>query len=203
MVDEAHATGAIGPGGRGSVAAAGPQRRGRRRRRHARQGARLLRRLRLRRRARRSTSWSTPPAPSSSRPRRRPRSVAAALAALELLESQPHRVERLQANAAALRAALAAEGLDAGRLADPDRADRGRRRRATMDALRAAPRARRLRPGDPPADRPRGLLAPALHGDGDPSRRRAGAGREAGRQRPPGSSASRADARSRALSEAA
>ena len=47
-VDEAHGTGALGPGGRGSVAAAGLERRGRRDRRHARQGARQLRRLRLR-----------------------------------------------------------------------------------------------------------------------------------------------------------
>ena len=49
MVDEAHGTGAIGPGGRGTVAAAGLERRGRRDRGHARQGARRLRRLRLQR----------------------------------------------------------------------------------------------------------------------------------------------------------
>jgi glycine C-acetyltransferase/8-amino-7-oxononanoate synthase len=39
-----------------------------------------------------------------------PPAVAGALAALELLESRPHRVRRLQANAAALRRALAGEG---------------------------------------------------------------------------------------------
>jgi len=44
-----------------------------------------------------------------------PPSVAAAgLAALELLESQPERVERLAANARALREALAGEGLRTG-----------------------------------------------------------------------------------------
>jgi 7-keto-8-aminopelargonate synthetase-like enzyme len=41
-----------------------------------------------------------------------PPSVAGALAALELLCEQPQRVERLQANAAALRGALAREGFD-------------------------------------------------------------------------------------------
>src|SRR5262249_8672879 len=48
-----------------------------------------------------------------------------------------------------------------------DRADRGRRGRADDGALRAGARARRLRPGDPAADRARGLLAAALHRDGD------------------------------------
>jgi 7-keto-8-aminopelargonate synthetase-like enzyme len=40
--------------------------------------------------------------------------VAAAIAALDLLESHPHRVERLQAAAHALRDELAAEGFAAG-----------------------------------------------------------------------------------------
>ncbi|MGH2981498.1 MAG: aminotransferase class I/II-fold pyridoxal phosphate-dependent enzyme, partial [Solirubrobacterales bacterium] len=40
--------------------------------------------------------------------------VAAAVAALEILEANPHRVERLQANARVLRDALAAEGLPLG-----------------------------------------------------------------------------------------
>jgi glycine C-acetyltransferase/8-amino-7-oxononanoate synthase len=39
-----------------------------------------------------------------------PPALAGALAALELLEERPHRVERLQANARALRGALASEG---------------------------------------------------------------------------------------------
>jgi 7-keto-8-aminopelargonate synthetase-like enzyme len=40
--------------------------------------------------------------------------VAAAVAALELLDSHPHRVERLARNSAALRDALGAEGLALG-----------------------------------------------------------------------------------------
>ena len=44
MVDEAHATGALGPGGRGAVAQPA-WRAGRCARRHARKGARLLRRV--------------------------------------------------------------------------------------------------------------------------------------------------------------
>jgi 7-keto-8-aminopelargonate synthetase-like enzyme len=43
-----------------------------------------------------------------------PPSVAAASAAIELLEERPRRVERLQANAAALRSGLRAEGLEPG-----------------------------------------------------------------------------------------
>ena len=182
MVDEAHATGALGPGGRGSVAAAGLTERGRRRRRHARQGARLLRRLRLRRAPRWSSTCSTAPARSSSRPRlRRPRSPRPQ-AALELLEADPRRVERLRANAAVLRAALAAEGLAVGgsetqivpvRVGDAE---------PTMELSERAARARRLRPGDPPADRPRGLLAPALHGDGHPPRRPSSGPPPAGRR---------------------
>src|SRR5262249_19656362 len=43
-----------------------------------------------------------------------PPAAAAGLAALELLEAQPERVERLTANAATLRRALAAEGLAVG-----------------------------------------------------------------------------------------
>ena len=50
IVDEAHATGALGPGGRGAVAQAGLEGEVDVRRRHARQGARLLRRLRVRER---------------------------------------------------------------------------------------------------------------------------------------------------------
>ena len=44
-----------------------------------------------------------------------PAAVAAAAAALELLRSEPKRVEQLQANAATLRSALAAEGLKTSR----------------------------------------------------------------------------------------
>ena len=113
MVDEAHATGAIGPGGRGSVAAAdlgaevdlvvgtlgkalgsyGA---------YVCAGAELTEYLLP---AARPFVFSTAPPPPVA---------AAALAALELLEAEPGRPARLQVNAASLREALAAEGLDTG-----------------------------------------------------------------------------------------
>ena len=113
MVDEAHATGALGPGGRGSVAAAGLSEEvdvvigtlgkalgcyGA----YACAGRELVEYLVN---MARSFVFSTAPPPPI---------VAAAIASLELLASHPHRVERLQANAAALRAALAEEGLPLG-----------------------------------------------------------------------------------------
>jgi len=48
-----------------------------------------------------------------------PASVAAAMAALEVLESEPERVDKLQANVARYRAGLEAEGLDVGSSATP------------------------------------------------------------------------------------
>ena len=53
---------------------------------------------------------STPRARSSSRPRRRRPSSARPLAALELLEASPSRVEQLRANAATLREAWRPRG---------------------------------------------------------------------------------------------
>ncbi len=113
MIDEAHATGAIGPGGRGSVAAAGLSGEvdvvmGTLGKALGSYGAYVCAGRELTDylvNTARSFVFSTAPPPPV---------IAAGLAALELLESHPHRVERLAENAAALRTALVAEGLAAG-----------------------------------------------------------------------------------------
>ena len=113
MVDEAHATGALGPGGRGSVAAAGLSGEvdvvmGTLGKALGSYGAYVCASRELTEylvNTARPFVFSTAPPPTV---------VAASLAALELLESHPHRVERLGANAATLRSALAAEGLSVG-----------------------------------------------------------------------------------------
>jgi glycine C-acetyltransferase/8-amino-7-oxononanoate synthase len=110
MVDEAHATGCIGPGGRGAVVAAGLEREvdvivGTLGKALGSYGAFVAGSLDLTRylinRAR-PVIFSTAPAPPI---------VAGALAALDLLEQQPERVERLQQNAAVLHKALVDEGV--------------------------------------------------------------------------------------------
>jgi 8-amino-7-oxononanoate synthase len=113
MVDEAHATGAIGPGGRGSVAAAGLSGEvdvvmGTLSKALGSYGAYVC--------ADRETTdyllnTARPFVFSTALP---PSVAAAGLAALELLESQPERVERLSANATTLRNALAGEGVEVG-----------------------------------------------------------------------------------------
>jgi 8-amino-7-oxononanoate synthase len=113
MVDEAHATGTIGPGGRGSVAAAGLSDEvdlvvGTLGKSLGSYGAYVCARRELVEylvNTARSFIFSTALPPPAA---------AAALAALELLESNPGQVDRLRANAASLREALAAEGLEAG-----------------------------------------------------------------------------------------
>jgi glycine C-acetyltransferase/8-amino-7-oxononanoate synthase len=113
MVDEAHATGALGPGGRGSVAAACLSGEvdvviGTLGKALGSYGAYVCASREIAEylvNAARPFVFSTAPPPTV---------VAAALAALELLESDPGKVERLQANAATLRASLANEGLEAG-----------------------------------------------------------------------------------------
>ncbi len=109
MVDEAHATGALGPGGRGSVAAAGLEGEvdvivgtlgkalggyGAYACCDAETASYLVNTAR-------TLIFSTGPPPPS---------VAAALAALELLRSEPRQVERLRRNARVLRDTLAEEG---------------------------------------------------------------------------------------------
>ncbi|HEX3609796.1 MAG TPA: 8-amino-7-oxononanoate synthase [Solirubrobacterales bacterium] len=113
LVDEAHATGALGPGGRGSVAAAGLSGEvdvvvGTLGKALGSYGAYICAGGELTEyllNTARSFIFSTAPPPPAA---------AAGLAALELLESQPQRVERLTGNAATLRAALRAEGLAIG-----------------------------------------------------------------------------------------
>lgn len=112
MIDEAHATGAIGPGGRGAVAAAGLSGEvdvivGTLGKALGSYGAYVCADTKvvdyLVNRARPFVFSTALPPPS----------VGAAAAALDLLEAEPQRVERLQANAAALRTGLRAEGLAA------------------------------------------------------------------------------------------
>ncbi|HEX3173345.1 MAG TPA: 8-amino-7-oxononanoate synthase [Solirubrobacterales bacterium] len=113
MVDEAHATGALGPGGRGSIAAAGLSGEvdlvvGTLGKALGSYGAYVCAGRELTEyllNAARPFVFSTAPPPPVA---------AAALAALELLESAPERVEQLHANATTLRRALAAEGLATG-----------------------------------------------------------------------------------------
>jgi 8-amino-7-oxononanoate synthase len=113
MVDEAHATGALGPGGRGSVAAAGLGDEvdlvvGTLGKTLGSYGAYVCAGRELTEyllNAARPFIFSTAPPPPV---------VAAAEAALKLLASSPQLVERLGANATLLREALAAEGLSVG-----------------------------------------------------------------------------------------
>ncbi len=113
MVDEAHATGAIGPGGRGTVAAAGLEGAvdvvvGTLGKALGSYGAYVCTSAAIREllinRARPFIFSTAPPPPS----------VGAALAALGLLESRPGVVEHLRRNAAVLRSALVSYDLDVG-----------------------------------------------------------------------------------------
>ena len=112
LVDEAHATGAIGPGGRGSVSAAGLSGEvdvvvGTLGKALGSYGAYVCadsETVDLLVNCARPFIFSTAPPPPA---------LGAAAAALGLLEAEPERVERLQANAATLRQALSAAGLDA------------------------------------------------------------------------------------------
>jgi glycine C-acetyltransferase/8-amino-7-oxononanoate synthase len=111
VVDEAHGTGCLGPGGRGAVAEAGLDGEvdvvvgtlGKALGSYGAYAACSATTARwLVNRARPFIFSTAPPPPS----------VAGALAALELLTEQPQRAERLQGNAAALRDALAREGFE-------------------------------------------------------------------------------------------
>jgi 8-amino-7-oxononanoate synthase len=109
VVDEAHATGALGPGGRGAVAQAGLEQEvdvivGTLGKALGSYGAYVCadaHTICYLVNTARPLIFSTAPAPPA---------VAGALAALELLEQRPHRVARLHSAARTLRCALAAEG---------------------------------------------------------------------------------------------
>jgi glycine C-acetyltransferase/8-amino-7-oxononanoate synthase len=114
MVDEAHATGAVGPGGRGSVAAAGLSGEvdlvvGTLGKALGSYGAYVCGSRELVDyliNTARPFIFSTAPPPPA---------IAAAEAGLALLEATPELVERLSGNATSLRQALASEGLPVGR----------------------------------------------------------------------------------------
>ena len=109
VIDEAHATGTMGPEGRGALADEGLEGEvdvlvGTLGKALGSYGAYVCgeeEMIRYLINTARPFIFSTAPSPPA---------VAGALAALELLAERPHRVERLQCNARALRRALAAEG---------------------------------------------------------------------------------------------
>jgi 8-amino-7-oxononanoate synthase len=111
MVDEAHGTGALGPGGRGAVAAAGLGERvdvivGTLGKALGSYGAYVCADAEIRDlliNVARPFIYSTAPPPPA---------VAAAYAALSQLEARSDRVERLRDNARAIRVALAEEGFE-------------------------------------------------------------------------------------------
>jgi 8-amino-7-oxononanoate synthase len=111
MVDEAHATGCLGPGGRGSVAAAGLTGEvdlivgtlGKALGGYGAYACGTREMTDFLINTARPFIFSTAPPPPA---------IAAASAALELLAESPKRVERLGANAAALREGLRSEGLE-------------------------------------------------------------------------------------------
>ena len=178
MVGESHGVGAVGPDGRGAVAAAGLEREvdvvvGSLATALGAYGAfaacdRTLARY-LAGHAR-TVAASTAPAPPA---------VAAAMAALELLREQPRRVEKLQANGELLRTG-STRGLRGRGLRRPHRLARDRRRAAGAARGRGSARAGRLRRGGAASRRSRGHGAAAAGGhvlahEVRAARRRAGA----------------------------
>jgi glycine C-acetyltransferase/8-amino-7-oxononanoate synthase len=109
VVDEAHATGNLGPGGRGAVAEAGLEGEidvvvgtlGKALGSYGAYACTSSEIVRYLINTARPLIYSTAPSPPA---------VAGALAALALLRERPHRVQRLRSNARVLRRALAGEG---------------------------------------------------------------------------------------------
>ena len=190
LVDEAHGTGCVGPGGRGLVAELGLEDEvdvvvGTLGKALGSYGAYVMCDATMAKyliNTARTLIFSTALPPPA---------VAAAMAALELLREQPRRVEKLQRNARVLREALGEAGVPAGDGAHADRAaDRGRRGRRG-GGQRARARARDLRPGDPAPHGAGGHVAAAPGGDGLAHQVRAArggphAGRGRARLRAPG-----------------
>jgi glycine C-acetyltransferase/8-amino-7-oxononanoate synthase len=110
IVDEAHATGALGPDGRGALAQAGLEDEvdivigtlGKALGSYGAYACADAQTVRYLINVARPLIFSTAPPPPA---------IAGALAALELLEERPHRVQRLRSNARVLRRALDAEGI--------------------------------------------------------------------------------------------
>lgn len=113
VVDEAHGTGCLGPGGRGAVSAAGLEAEvdvlvgtlGKALGAYGAYAACGSELAELLVNAARPFIFSTAPPPAAA---------GAALTALDVVEGEPGRVARLQANATLLREALGAHGLDTG-----------------------------------------------------------------------------------------
>ncbi|HYM45422.1 MAG TPA: 8-amino-7-oxononanoate synthase [Solirubrobacteraceae bacterium] len=112
IVDEAHAIGVLGPGGRGAVVEAGLEGEvdivigtlGKALGSYGAYACASEATVDYLINAARPLIFSTAPPPPA---------IAGALAALELLQERPHRVQRLRSNARVLRRALAAEGFPA------------------------------------------------------------------------------------------
>jgi glycine C-acetyltransferase/8-amino-7-oxononanoate synthase len=162
LVDEAHATGAIGPEGRGAVAAAGLEdevdvRVGTLGKALGSYGAYVCCERTL---ANYLVNTARTLIFSTALP---PPAAAAAIAALHLLCEQPRRVEKLQRNAAVLRSALREQGLDVGdsetQIVPLVIGDAAETVRASDRALERGVFAQAIRPPTVPADTSRLRLA--------------------------------------------
>jgi 7-keto-8-aminopelargonate synthetase-like enzyme len=187
LVDEAHATGVLGPGGRGSVAAAGLTGEvdvivGTLGKALGSYGAYICCDTSM---ARYLTNHARTLIFSTGSP---PPAVSAAMAALELVQRQPRQIERLHQNARALRLALAEEGF---RLGTGDThivplviGDAARTMAVCEDALKRGVFAQAIRPPTVPAGSSRlRLTAMATHTSSElrwAARELAGAARDSG-----------------------
>ena len=184
MVDEAHATGAIGPDGEGAVAESGLGDEvdlivGTLGKALGSYGAYVCASREI---TELLVNAARPFIFSTALP---PPSVAAAIASLKLIGARPERVDRLRRNGDMMRRELAAYGLDPGEsrtqiipliVGDAD---------AAVELCERALERGRLRAGDQTPDRARGHVAAAHHGDGVAPRLRAAPRGEDRRHRRP------------------